>query len=223
MFSRKKKTLFSPHQTVKACLQKRRDTAPSAASRGDGLGRCLKVNAVNSIYSSSAPLFFVLSPTQPPKPLHPFPPLFPLSLTPTSFDLFHPFFSSSHPSCPLLLLAPHHPPSVSASTSVWKGHYRRILVWQAVFLAVLLPTCCHYIVKLINGVCVCAHTRFCISEGVCVHVVTDPVFSAVTARLLIGCVCINLEIAQIENASRNDAKWKENYHIWQKINVLTLA
>lgn len=193
----KKKALFSPHQTVKACLHKRRDAAPSAASRRDSHGRCLKVNAVNSIYSSSAPLFFVLSPTQPPKPLHPFLPLFPLSLTPTSFNLFHPFF---------LLFAsflPSSPPRPSPSAIRLRVH---VCLERSLSPDFGLAGCISrrppaYSLSLhceTNQWCVCARVRFCISHGVCVHVVTDPVFSAVTARLLIGCVCINLEIGRIE-------------------------
>lgn len=218
------KPLFSPHQTVKACLHKRRDAAPSAASRGNSLGRCLKVNTVNSIYSSSAPLFFVLSPTQPPKPLHPFLPLFPLSLTPTSFNLFHPFFFSLRilpalfSSSPLSTRHPSPRPRLSGKVIIagfWSGR-----------LYFSPSSCLLAVITLWNQSMVCVRTRFCISQGVCAcshrSCFQRNDSSAPRGRKTITrCVCINLEIAQIEN--RNYACWKENYHISRKINVFTLA
>lgn len=71
----------------------------------------------------------------------------------TSPHLFSPPLSSLHPSCPLLL-GPLHPSPRLSGKVVIAG----LFVWQPASLAVLLPTCCHYIVKPINGVpaCVCA-------------------------------------------------------------------
>lgn len=198
------KPLFSPHQTVKACLHKRRDAAPSATSRVDSLRRCLKVNAVNSIYSSSAPLFFVLSPTQPPKPLHPFLPLFPLSLSPTSFNLFYPFFPlrilpALFSSSPLSI---RHPPPAT------RLHVHDCLERSLSPDFGLAGCISHrppaYLLSLhceTNQWCVCA--RVSASLRVRVHVVTDPVFSTMTARLLaarkpsLGAFALNLKLHKL--------------------------
>lgn len=73
--------------------------ALSSASCSESLGWCLKVNTINSIYFSFAPLFFVLSPTLPPSnpqtspfPSSDIPPFIP---TVPPFTLFHLLFLAS--------------------------------------------------------------------------------------------------------------------------------
>ncbi len=154
------------------------------------------MNAINSIYFSFAALFFCFisrpassnlqtSPCVPPfipdvRPsLHPLapaflPPLLPFSPVFISYPL-HPFFcpslftSSISPFCACICL------ETSLSPDFLSG---RLYFSLSVYLCL---HCCHYILKLINGV------RLCVCFGVRLFVcmlVRDPIFSGTTAPLL---------------------------------------
>lgn len=103
------------------------------------------MNSINSIYFSSAALFFVLSLSQPPSkpqtsPCDPsaIPPFIP-AIPPTSAFLFphlsHPPFSSFHNFSSFRPL-----PLRSESTIVCKQYYGTFSVWQAVFLSLSLSS-----------------------------------------------------------------------------------
>ncbi len=166
-------------------MLKHRVSALSSASCSESLGWCLKVNAINLIYFSFASLFFALSPTQPPSnpqtsscsspAIPPFIPAVPPSLHPSLWhshppftSLFHPsFFASFLPSCP-----PRRFPSISRSRACICLETSLSPWFLSVRLHLPLPVClclrgCHYILKLINGVCVCVSLCVCASLCLC--------------------------------------------------------